>query len=332
MQRGGAGRVLIAALAWLAGALSVHAGTVLVLSQTSGQLTALDSTSLEVRGMLDLDKGPANLVISPDGRLAYVAHSDLGSISVVDLAQWQVGARLHVGGAPFGLAVSKAGKLYVGDWNRHDVHEVDAATGKVLRTTAIGKAPAHLALTPDGKRLLAVAREANTVTILDTATFDSQASLKVGRAPFALAIAPTGSHALVANAQEGSISDIDLKTQAVTATTRVGAMPYGVAFTADGGVALVTNQQSGSVEVLPQGASPPAAGASEPAPAPEPSIKVGGYPEGIAITPDGSTAYVANWFSDDVSVIAIATRKEIARIKLPGGPRAVAIVEGSVGK
>lgn len=322
MQRGSAGRALIVVLAWFAGALSAHAGTVLVLSQTAGRLTALDSSTLEVRGTLDLDKGPANFVISPDGRWCYVAHSDLGSISVVDLAKWQVGAKYHVGGAPFGLAISTAGRLYVGDWNRHDVHEIDAGSGKMLRTAAVGKAPAHLALTPDGTRLLAVAREANTVTILDTSTFDSRATLKVGRAPFALAIAPAGTHALVANAQEGSISDIDLLAPAVTATTRVGAMPYGVAFTADGAVALVTNQQSGSVEVVPQGA----------AAATGTNIKVGGYPEGIAITPDGSTAYVANWFSDDVSVISVATRKEIARIKLPGGPRSVAIVEGSVGQ
>jgi YVTN family beta-propeller protein len=325
MQRGRAGRAMAVVLVWATGAWASHAGTALVLSQTAAKLTAIDSDTHEIRGSLDLDRGPANLAVSPDGQRAYVAHSDLGQISVIDLAHWRIGAKYAIGGSPFGLAVSKSNTIYIGNWTGNEVRELDGTSGRILRSAVAGKAPGHLALTPDGTRLLAVAREADIVTIIDTETFEGRASLSVEHAPFALAVAPDGTHALVANAQSGSVSAIDISGQTVTATARVGAMPYGVAFAATGGPALVTNQQSGSVAVLPQGGAPLVPPAS-------PNIKVGSYPEGVAITPDGTTAFVANWFSDDVSVIAIAARKEVARVKVPGGPRSLAIVAGRFGK
>lgn len=310
---------LAALLFLLSGAAGAQAGTILVLSQTTPRLTALDSTTHAVRGSLDLDAGAANLAVSPDGRRAYVAHADKSKVAVIDLAGWRREPDFRVPGSPFGLAVSADGKLYVGNWNGDDVIELDATSGAMLRSARIGKAPAHLAITPDQKQLVAVAREANTVVIIDGATFAPRATLAVERAPFALAVSPDGTRAFVANAQAGSVSVVDLQKAVVTATTRVGAMPYGVAFTGDGRLALVTNQQSGTVSILGDG-QPQA-----------PGLKVGAYPEGIAVDVAGTTAYVANWSSDDLSVIDIAARKETARIKLPGGPRTIAIVAGDVG-
>ena len=51
--------------------------------------------------------------------------------------------------------------------------------------------------------------------------------------------------------------------------------------------------------------------------------EVGSYPEGVAITSDSRKAYVANWFSDDISVIDLVAAKEIGRIKCAPGPRAI---------
>jgi YVTN family beta-propeller protein len=58
------------------------------------------------------------------------------------------------------------------------------------------------------------------------------------------------------------------------------------------------------------------------------SLKVGRYPEGVVETPDGRKLYVANWFSDDVSVIDIASSREVKRIATGGGSRAVVLIPG----
>lgn len=52
-------------------------------------------------------------------------------------------------------------------------------------------------------------------------------------------------------------------------------------------------------------------------------MPVGRYPEGVAVA--GTTAYVANWFSDSVSVLDLATLTETARIAVPEGPRSLVV-------
>ena len=54
------------------------------------------------------------------------------------------------------------------------------------------------------------------------------------------------------------------------------------------------------------------------------TIPVGSIPEGVAFTPDGTHAYVANQGSSSVSVIATATNTVVATVRVDG-PSAVAV-------
>jgi YVTN family beta-propeller protein len=56
------------------------------------------------------------------------------------------------------------------------------------------------------------------------------------------------------------------------------------------------------------------------------TIKVGKRPWGIALSPDGKFLFSANGPSDDVSVVDLATEKEIARVKSPGSPWGIEVV------
>ncbi len=55
------------------------------------------------------------------------------------------------------------------------------------------------------------------------------------------------------------------------------------------------------------------------------TVAVGFSPEGVAFTPDGGFAYVANEFSDNVSVIATATNMVVATVAVDENPQGVAI-------
>ena len=55
------------------------------------------------------------------------------------------------------------------------------------------------------------------------------------------------------------------------------------------------------------------------------SIRVGGRPWGVALTPDGQKLYTANGVSDDVSVVDIPTNRVIATVKAGKAPWGVAI-------
>ena len=51
-------------------------------------------------------------------------------------------------------------------------------------------------------------------------------------------------------------------------------------------------------------------------------------PDGSGVVIAEASAYVANWFSDSVSVIDMATLRETARIAVPDGPRSLAVARG----
>lgn len=311
-MRLGAGLALVLAVAGIS--VRAHADTVYVLSQGAATLTAIDSETAEIRRTLVLpSKAPAGLALSPNEPLAFITHPDAKAISIVDLEAWRVTATYAYPGMPFGIAASADGKNYVADWSGSSVAEMEAGTGKLERSVTVGRAPALLALSHDGKTLVTANRESDSVSVIDTSTFSVKATIDVGRAPFAVGISPDGKRALVGNVQGSTASLINLDRLEVVATERTGAAPYGVAFAPDGMTALVVNQESGTVAVLDEGLKPRA-----------PPIRVGSYPEGIAITRDGRKAFIANWFSDSVSVIDLKTAKELRRIKCATGPRAIA--------
>jgi len=56
------------------------------------------------------------------------------------------------------------------------------------------------------------------------------------------------------------------------------------------------------------------------------TITVGQRPWGIVVSPDGKYLFSANGPSNDVSVVDLATNKEIARVKAGDSPWGVAIV------
>jgi YVTN family beta-propeller protein len=55
------------------------------------------------------------------------------------------------------------------------------------------------------------------------------------------------------------------------------------------------------------------------------TIPVGEYPDGVAITSDGSQAYVTNWGSGNVSVIDTATQKMVDTISVRKNPYTISI-------
>ena len=142
-------------ICWLTAAAAgcAKAEALLVLSQSAAKLSAIDTQSQTVTASLQLSRAPANMVVTADQSLAYIAHSDFGKISVVDLKAWRIDRTFAVPGSPFGLSVSRTGQLFVADWNGDQVLQLDAATGSVLKTVRSGKAPAHVVLTPDGESL-----------------------------------------------------------------------------------------------------------------------------------------------------------------------------------
>ncbi|MRI54188.1 YncE family protein [Methylobacterium sp. DB1607] len=291
-----------------------QAATVFVASQQGAQVTRVEAGA--VAGRTPVAGAPAT--VAAGGGSVFLTHPDGHAITVADAATGAVLRRLPYKGQAFGLAASADGKsLFVADWSGNRVDRLSAADGTVEASAETGRDPAHITLDRAG-RLYVADRESHRVSVFDGARMTRLATIPVGTAPFALALSPDEGRLYVGNVRSNSLTVIDTGALKAFATVPAGAMPYGIGVSPDGARVLVTNQPAATVTVLDAGTLEIAA-----------TIGVGRYPEGIVI--EGGRAYVANWFSDSVSVLDLATLKEITRLPVAEGPRSLAVAAPAKG-
>jgi YVTN family beta-propeller protein len=171
----------------------------------------------------------------------------------------------------------------------------------------------------------------NSVTPIDLVTGKVLPSISLGSTagPAGIAITPDGAMAYVTDAgAAGTLGDtitpIDLATDKTLTSITVGPGPQGIAITPDGKHAYVADAgafvpgQTGNIAstVTPVDLTTGKALLA---------ITVGNAPTAIAITPDGSTALVANTNSGSVSPIDLANDKAGSPISVQGGPISIAI-------
>lgn len=306
------------------------AETLYVTSQEAGEVAFIDTLSGLRHAIVQVGDAPAGVAVSPDGSRVYVSHPDAGQITVIDAASASVVARWALGGMPFGMVVAADGRaLYVTDWRRHALLRLDADTGQELAMVAVGRAPAGVAFDAGCRRLFVADREGGTVTVVDAVSMQRIAQVPVGDRPFAVVV--HGERVYVANVKSRDITVMDAASLAVEARVALGGMPYGVAADARDGRIWVTEQQSGTLVGMAAGAgiergkAGNAEGVAGPPSTTAVRVKVGKYPEGLAIV--GGKAYVANWFDDAVAVVDLASARVDERIKTGAGPRMTAIAQ-----
>ncbi|MGH8455907.1 MAG: hypothetical protein ACRETE_02860, partial [Stenotrophobium sp.] len=181
--------------------------------------------------------------------------------------------------------------------------------------------PVGLAISPDGRTLLAALYNADQVAIIDLAS-GSAKTVSVGAYPYGIAIERGGRYAYVANAYDGTLSKIDIPSASVTATIKGLGGPAGdrnsqpqfvladpnrnllyVAVTNQDGVAIVSTDSDSVTRFIslkrPEG--------------------YGSAPVSLALAPDGGTLYAANAGENAIVAIALADHPD-------NGPRAYEVI------
>jgi outer membrane autotransporter protein len=258
---------------------------------------------------------------------AYITNRDSNSVSVVDTATNSVTSTLAlgIGTAPIGLATTPDGRFaYVANSGTNTISVIDLATNKV--TTApisLGLSPFGVATSPDGKSAFITNNGSNTVSVFNNAT-NAVIALPVGNSPVGVAITPNGQFAYVTNRGSNTVSVINTATNVVASIPNTGGtLPEGIAVTPNGQFVYVANTGL----VPPVGAPSQTVSLIDTATntVVPPALAVGSVPVGVAITPDGKFAYVANEFDNTVSVIDTTSNTQVDSIKVGSRPFGVAI-------
>jgi YVTN family beta-propeller protein len=296
-------------------------GSVTMLSATTNRIILPNATYPNTT----LAAGPG-IVASPNGRRVYVAAGASGVVAL-DAALIQPIESESISGFTAGsstqssaqsLAISPDGRmLYVADnLSNGVVRLVTLATETYASSATFGAGliPEAVAVSPDGSKLYVAIDDPTKgsqdfIAVLDPhsgAPLASSINLGIGAAPAGVAFSPDGKAAYVANRGANTVTVIDTASDTVAKLISGLESPTAIAVTPDGAKVLVPNGGDHTVAILDISGS---AGAPE-------SIAIAGPPgaalSGIAVSPDGSHAYVADPIAGDLTEIGNSVSLTIA--------------------
>jgi YVTN family beta-propeller protein len=312
--------------------------TLFVENTNSGDISVVDNARLAVVGTIPVGLSPDDIVASPDESTLYVSRivrsasgrpSGKGEVVAIDRAARQILWRAPLDGVPNHLAVSPDGKrVYVTLVSTHYVDVVDPTRHVVVDSVDVGVGPHDILVTPDGRRVYVGLILGNKVTIFDATTHAiiRQISFEAGVRPIALTA--DQSRLFVQLSYFHGFLVVDPATGQTIRRVRLPLAPgqklpdsmpvtadHGLRITADGRY-LIANGSMANLVALYTLPDLSLAG----------TVPVGTDPNWDTLSPDGTRVYVSNRGSDDVSVIDLAAKREIARIKVGRYPERMTAV------
>ena len=254
-----------------------------------GSITKIDSATNKVVETIKDQGQPHNVQVSPDGKI--VAYTS----AVMENEEQMAGGTMAMNGSAL-------------------FYDIDSA--KLIKKIEVGKHPAHIVFTQDGKYVLVTNNEDNNVSIIDAKTYKLINNIAVGKGPHGFRISKDSKLAYVANNGEDTVSVVDIENNKELRKIKVGKSPVTTAVTSDGKTLVVTVNAENTLAIIDLTTDKIE------------KIAVGIGPAQVYIGADDKYAFVANQGTEEkpsntVSKIELATKKVIATIETGKGAHGV---------
>jgi len=306
-------------------ALTQDGQSLYALNANESAITSVDIASQKLTHVSLAGVGINSLAIPPGGTTVWASQFSFGlggDTLFFNPATEQIKYIVGISGA---LAFSPSGTV-VYTYNSGRVTAYDVASLTEIGTASVGQLTniGQAIPSPDGTRLYisvsfvsgiinkgSVLFSPGEILVLDTATFKYTAAINVPEGMGALALTPDGS-TLVYTTNFGRVRLISTATHklATVQLTPSNGLLNGLALSPDGSTAYVTDTENNLLLV-----------ANLPTQTQQASIAVGSFPSPVAITPDGTEAWVATLAGLE---IVNTTTGEVSAVALPGEPSAIA--------
>jgi YVTN family beta-propeller protein len=299
-----------------------------VTNSAGNTVTPIDTGTNVAWQKIKVGRYPTAVAVTPDGSTAYVVSAGSGTVTPISTATDLAGPPIPVGSDPSALAITPDGaKVFVSNLGSNTVTPIDTATQQAGPAIPAGRAPSQIAITPNGRTAFVIDSyiHGKTIRPIRVATDRAGPPIKVGPYPHDIVITPDGKAAYVAcfdvdvapgSPGAGSVVAVDVRTHTVG-----NPISFGTAFPDY----LVARHDSSAVYVTSEDGVTPIRVATGVA---RPVIPAGDHPWEIALSGDGSGAYVTdigapNQPTGAVTVLRLRTRATLATV--PVGLRPVAI-------
>lgn len=323
------------------------------------------------------------------GRFTVFTANESGSLSKIGFPEARVMQTIDTGSAVHNVQVSPGGKwvaatlmsarkmehkngkdMQSGDKKGAEAMKDDAGyvifynakTDVLEKKVKVGRGPAHVDFSPDGKLALVTNAKDNTISIVDMTDFKVSATIATGKSPHGFRVDKSGKTAFVANMGDKSLSVIDLKEFKEKKRIKLGGVPVTTAVSSDGSFVYVslndlnelvrvelstekmTRAKVGEgpaqiflspddkvVYVANQGtkANPTTTVSKVNAQTLETQLTIesGKGAHGLVTSQDGLFTFVTNMYENSISVIDNSTNKQIQKVSVGKLPNGISILE-----
>jgi YVTN family beta-propeller protein len=201
----------------------------------------------------------------------------------------------------FSPAVSgQLSRVYVPNTVSNTVSVIDPATYQVIQTFPVGREPQHVSPSWDLSMLLVAADQGNTLTPIDARTGAVGAPMSV-EDPYNLYFTPDGAHAMVMAEARHRLDFRNPHTMVLEKSVPVPCAGLNhLDFSPDGATAVASCEFDGSllrIDVANQGVLQ--------------QLQVGGMPQDVKLSPDGTVYYVANLQKNGLHLIDAVSFTEV---------------------
>jgi YVTN family beta-propeller protein len=319
-------------LALALGGLTLHAATVRIVQTNAAgdSVMLIDPVTNKVVGEIGGIEVNHGAAAAPDGSRLYVTNEAESTLDVADLKTLKVVKSIPLTNHPNNVAVSKDGKrVYVAIVAGAGAIDV-IDTGTLTRVKSIRTEGGihNTYVTPDGKFVVAGSIPGRKVTVIDQKTEEILWTVptREGVRPMTFDTNPDGSTKRIFLQLSGfnGFTTIDFATHMLGAEIKLPELPaaervteglqgspaHGLAVTSDGKILGVLSKMNTRIYFF---SLPDLKMLGE--------SKVGHHPDWLTFTPDGTRVYVANAGSNSVSVVDVATHKELTQIPVGQVPK-----------
>ncbi|PVY96376.1 YVTN family beta-propeller protein [Actinomycetospora cinnamomea] len=278
----------------------------------SPALHVIDTDANRVISSTPIAGLPRFVAVSPATGNAFVSYNDLASDRLM-LAEYDVAQQRFVRSIPTGqpadrksgqtwlfvFAISPDGKrIYVPHHTQSSVSVVDVDANGPIAQIPMPKHPHSVALSPNSPFAYVAAHMSGEANVIDTRTNTFVTSIPIGSgtAPHDVDVSPDGRRAHVANFEDGSVSVIDTSTNQIVTRVPVGGQhPQSVVFAADGRRSYVVDNSNDTISTIDNGTNQITG-----------TVQVNRGASMIAVSPDGTRAYVASRDSSTITTFLTA--------------------------
>jgi YVTN family beta-propeller protein len=305
--------------------------TIIVQTNAAGDnLHLIDATTNKVVGEIGGIEVNHGVAAAPDGRTLYVSNEAEHTLDVVDSRTLKATKHVKLSGRPNNVAISKNGRyVYVAIIAAPGAVDVIDTTSFTLTKTIPTKGGIHNTfVTPDGAYAVAGSIAGRLLTVIDVQTNEPVWSMPFdnGVRPIAFETNPDGStrrmfvqisnfHGFyvvdfAARREVQRVSLPELPKEKQNWDTLQGSPSHGIGVAPDGRTLWVASKVNHAVYAYALPELTLLGG-----------VEVGHHPDWLTFTPDSRRLYVANAGSNSVSVVDIATRKEVAQVPVGQVPK-----------